>query len=232
MQYREGFGFVVDESEQQDMARLGIGRPPVVDKPMEYQPAEQVNQEQPMQYQPVQNEQTIRIPQKSDEEIRRESEDYMNKVLGRNAQPIVEQKIVTEVPKQSDDFFGSWFDEKPKEASIQREEQIVSSDTVDPIIDYRKAIVSAAVKLGKDPEEVERTIASITPEEYVILASIKADYERNAIKQNEQAKQPIVFNSIKPKPIPTVAIVPSAEFNTQKIDRSSVVGNAIRYRFY
>lgn len=228
MEYKEGFGFVVDNTEKQAMDKLGIGRPPVRESSAQQ---EQMQYQQPS-YQPVQNEPVVeqpRMSEKSQEEIDREASEYLDRVLGRST---VKTETVgsVEPSKQNDDIFGNLFDmPKPEVMAPQDVKQDIGYS--DDLIDYRRGIVSASIKLGKDPSEIEQVIASITPEEYVIFASIKKEHELRAAQMMNEPKQPIVFNSLKPRPTPSVVQAPTSDFSNQGINKTSVIENALRNKF-
>ncbi len=61
MEYREGFGFVDNEQDIAEMARLGIGMPPRREVPMEQQQVVQPMQVQ--QVQQAQSEPNVQVPQ-------------------------------------------------------------------------------------------------------------------------------------------------------------------------
>ena len=227
--YKEGFGFVVDDDEFARMAKLGIGMPvqqPVVQQPIQ----EQVIQE------PVQQQiqEVYREPevQMNDAEISASVDKYLKGVLGENygAPEVIQEQVIPEV-KQNDDFFSSWMsqDKVVPETKVEQKQVPVVQDSV---LDYRKGIVEASIKMGKDPAIIERTIATITPEEYVVFAEAKARYEESLRQPVEQPKQQIVFNSLKPKPVASVVQASPAEFEQRTITQSNVIGNAIKNKFY
>lgn len=228
--YKEGFGFVVDDDEFARMAKLGIGMPvqqPVVQQPIQQQVAQEPVQEQ--QIQQVYEEPKVQM---NDEEISASVDKYLKSVLGDNyATPEVKQEQVVPEVKQNDDFFSSWMSQD-KVVPETKEEQKQVPVVQDSVLDYRKGIVEASIRMGKDPAMIERTIATITPEEYVIFAEAKARYEESLKHPVEQPKQQIVFNSLKPKPVASVAQASPAEFEQRTITQSSVIGNAIKNKFY
>lgn len=229
MMYKEGFGFVVDDDEFARMAKLGIGMPvqqPVVQQPIQ----EQVIQE-PVQQQ-VQEVYKEPEVQMNDAEISASVDKYLKGVLGDSyGTPEVKQEQVIPEVKQNDDFFSSWMSQD-KVVPETREEQKQVPVVQDSVLDYRKGIVEASIKMGKDPAMIERTIATITPEEYVVFAEAKARYEESLRQPVEQPKQQIVFNSLKPKPVASVVQASPAEFEQRTITQSNVIGNAIKNKFY
>jgi hypothetical protein len=227
--YKEGFGFVVDDDEFARMAKLGIGMPvqqSVVQQPIQ----EQVTQEPvQQQVQEVYREPEVQL---NDAEISASVDKYLKGVLGENygASEVKQEYAIPEV-KQNDDFFSSWMSQD-KVVPETREEQKQVPVVQDSVLDYRKGIVEASIKMGKDPAMIERTIATITPEEYVVFAEAKARYEESLRQPVEQPKQQIVFNSLKPKPVASVVQASPAEFEQRTITQSNVIGNAIKNKFY
>lgn len=260
MIYKQGVGFVVDEATQNDMAKLGIGRPPVnLQQEQEaiqqqVQPQEQQQFQEPVQQQlPPQEvrqevrENTYSQPSTIDEDERkRRVDEYMKSVSG-NAKT---EERTEEPPQQQNDFFSNWFDsptkgEERKEEMTTRQAEVRTQDR-DPITEYRRGIVEESIKAGLNPEDVERTIATMTPEEQVVLAKIKMEYDREVRMKAEApnhkpvwqqpvspVKKPLVFNSLKPKPTPSIVTAPSANFTqSQQMDQSSVYERMIRDKFY
>ena len=231
MMYKEGFGFVVDDDEYARMAKLGIGMP--VQQPVR----QEVIQEPVLQMpEPVQTQEVYKEPevQMNDEEVNASVDRYLKSVLGDSygtPEVKVETPVIPEV-KQNDDFFSSWMnqDNSVPETKVEEQKRPVEQDGV---LDYRKGIVAASIKMGKDPSKIEQIIATITPEEYVVFAEAKAKYEESQRQPVQQEpKQQIVFSSLKPKPIASVVQASPAEFEQRSITQSSVIGNAIRNKFY
>lgn len=251
MQYREGFGFVLSEDEQNDMAKLGIGQRPVdpneqriQQEQLQYQ--QQQVQEQ-IQQQPIQEQQSYAQPVISENDRKQQVDAYMAKVMGIKAETPVqpETQPVMQQQAKNDDFLSSLFEapvsEPVREQAIEQPKQQYS----EPVIQYRKSIVEKSIEMGLNPEDIERTIASMTPEEQVILAKIKLDYDNqrrmNTVNPGtqvpqqqpmQQGQQPIVFQSLKQKPVPSAITVPSVNFNQPKTDTYAVKENLFRNKFY
>lgn len=264
MIYKEGVGFIVDEATQNDMARLGIGQPPRNLENERILQEQQLRQQQQMeeqriaeqnamlQQQQIQEQSQYNVQQQysqpstiNENDRKKKVDEYMQRVSGsaNTEAPSTETQ-----PKPQNDFFSNWFDSPQGEVKKEENIEVPGTDVRnrDPIVEYRRGIVEESIKQGLNPEDVERTIATMTPEEQVILAKIKMEYDaevrRKAQSPQPQAgwqqrqpveKKPLVFNSLKSKPTPSIVSAPNADFNSkQRVDQGSVYENMIKNRFY
>ena len=225
MEYREGMGFLDDET-MLDAALLGIGTAPV--KPV------MIERQVPVEYQQPRDEYvTPRVEQLPNEVemdqdvIEYKTNKYLNNFSTNNAPVVQEEQKNDNGYDFMNDVLG--MERKP-------EQQQVQSESNDVVLDYRKSIVSAAIKLGQDPAEIEEYIISLTPEEQVMIAATKRDYMKRQAQASHQQSQPqrLEFQSLKARPATSIATTQAAPqySNSQPITRSNVIENKIRNQFY
>lgn len=244
MDYIPGKGFAgFNDNENAEMARLGIGMPPV--RPVEQ--SKQVYEQQPVPVvdQQVQYQQPVEPQRVSNEDVKARVDQYFNSIgIGStqaqatiSAQPVVNTNQQTSEPKVND-VFGSWFNQNEDHANqsqpVQPVEQKANNIVQDEgFIGYRRGIVEAAVKLGEDPADIERAIASMTPEEHAIFASIKLENERRMksgqsaqpsvqpVKQMNPALQNALDGAFKKQPSPNLMAIPSSFGNRANADTTT-----------
>jgi hypothetical protein len=225
MEYREGMGFLDDET-MLDAALLGIGTAPV--KPV------MIERQVPVEYQQPRDEYvTPRVEQLPNEVemdqdvVEYKTSKYLNS-FSTNKTPVVQEE------QKNDNGYDFMNDVLGMER--KPEQQQVQSESNDVVLDYRKSIVSAAIKLGQDPAEIEEYIISLTPEEQVMIAATKRDYMKRQAQASQQQSQPqrLEFQSLKARPATSIATTQAAPqySNSQPITRSNVIENKIRNQFY